>query len=207
MHLYILTSKLLTWNLNTCQARISSSWVVPWCAAVLFCFGLFCYCRWAGSFLTTRKLLRSNWLNNPGDCAIFSIFFLPCESVPEGYDTCSKDEACPLQLHTSWGRPWGAAGGGGKKWRKYIQVSAGFWELYLEGGRLPGLWLCLNYWCYSCQLSVGRERVEVCRVSFLMWNELTHSGDYVKNDLIYLKIFSKTSPRAFYINPLGINFP
>lgn len=57
-----------------------------------------------------------------------------------------------------------------------------------------------------CRLSVGGESWAVW-VSLLMCDEVTHVGDYVKNDLIYLKIFSKTSPRAFYIHLLGIIIP
>lgn len=67
-------------------------------------------------------------------------------------------------------------GGSGEK---HIKISVGFCQLLILTGRLQCLWLCLNYERYSWQL-VLVERVELCRVSSLMWNEVPHIGDYVK---------------------------
>lgn len=71
---YILTSKLLAEAWTPCQVRISPSRVVSWCAMVLFCYGLFCSCRWSDSFLMTRKLLSGSLLKTPG--AVIYIFYL-----------------------------------------------------------------------------------------------------------------------------------
>lgn len=51
------------------------------------------------------------------------------------------------------------------------------------------------------------DRVELCRVLSLMWHEVTHIGDYVKNSLICSKVFSQTSPGAFSTTPTGIKVP
>lgn len=116
---------------------------------------------------------------------------------------CDLRSSAGCELRSSLGNlsPWVEVG---KK--THIKTSGGFCQLLILIGRLQCLWLCLNYERYSWQL-VLVDRVELCRVSSLMLNEVPHIDDYWKSDLICLKMFYKTFPRAFYINFLGIKIP